>query len=218
MEDKKVAEARLESLRAALANARAEQEEASQRMIDLEEQLADVPQYKRYIHAQGDRADKAQVVRELEYQIKRYLGAFYADHGRPEVKGLGIRVYRVVDLLDERLAVAALIPKMPSMLKVDRKSFDSLMKELDPKVRKAMGLGPAVVQVTEDPRPTIAGDLSEYLTCRICGKPKAGTELGWLSDERAHTACLRAMAKAQEDYKADMGLTGVFDAPDHPGA
>lgn len=204
--EKKELNEQLERLRAALANARAECDGAQGRVSLLEEQLADLDLYKRLTSARDDLNAKRDVVKELEYRIKREVGEYFTQYGRPTVAGLRIRVYTVVDLLDERLAVAALMHKMPSILAVDRKRFDSLVKELSPEALRDLGLGPAVVKVSEDPRPTIMRDLSKYVTCRFCGKP-AGAQVGWMKDERAHSACAR---KATEGNWSP-------DEADHPG-
>jgi hypothetical protein len=121
------------------------------------EKVKALPEYQEFEELRQERSDIAEQIDNLRNEINELTLKAYLDTGEKNpASGVGVRVYTNY-VYDEDKAFGYCRSRLPAALKLDKRKFEKYVKG----VQDVQPL--EFVEVKEDPRPTIASDLSEYL-------------------------------------------------------
>jgi hypothetical protein len=148
----------LEQKLKSLAELQKELEEAQAWEEARREKLEALPEYQA---VEKIKEARLQLISQIDEQRRENneltLKAYQETGEKNPASGVGIRVYSRFDY-DEGKAFDYCRGRLPAALKLDKRKFEKYVKG----VQEVQPLD--FVEITDDPRPTIASDLSEYLT------------------------------------------------------
>lgn len=141
-----------------LAGLRSQEETWTALHATADAELAKTDQYKEVQEIRKELLKLADMVSMTQNQIRTVSLAKYRTSGevRP-APGILVKIFHLIRY-DEKKALDYAKVNLPAALKLDGKMFTDVMKALKPEVR------PEFVSEVEDPKPTIAKDLSSYFT------------------------------------------------------
>lgn len=121
------------------------------------EKVKALPEYQEFEKLRQERSDIADKIEALRSEINKLTLQAYQETGeKSPANGVSVRVYTNYSY-DEEKAFGYCRGRLPAALKLDKRKFEKYVKG----VQDVQPL--EFVAVEEDPRPTIASDLSEYL-------------------------------------------------------
>jgi hypothetical protein len=148
-----VSEGKLREGLGAVAALRVDLDETKQRLADAEAALHDTPEWERYEEMRGEVQAVNELLSTLLMTVKYdALSAYQATGAKQPESGVTIKMYSVLKY-DLDTAEDWCRENAPTLLSLDVKRFEKAAKTLPG----------APVEIEQEPRATIASDLSAYL-------------------------------------------------------
>lgn len=119
----------------------------------LEERLQSNPEWQQLISMKSKKKEIEAEQTGLEGYVREHAVRMFDGQNKQVNDVVQIKVFDVVVVKDEKAALVWASANMPKALKLDRRTFDSAVKNLELDF----------IEVKEEPKAQIASDLSKYL-------------------------------------------------------
>lgn len=119
----------------------------------LDEEYRSTPQYKEYVAAKDAQRQIDDQISSLENDIREVALSEFAENQVKDLGGVQVKIFTIMEYDDQAATDYCLSHNHASLLKLDKRKFEKVAKELQPDF----------VTIKEEPRAQIASDLSDYL-------------------------------------------------------